>query len=262
MGKEKIGPFIAQLRRERQMTQKELARRVCVTDKAVSKWERCVACPDITLLPEIAAVLGVTTAELLNGTRESPSVTTDGDREQNAGIKRVRRSLRVICSVIFTVILLIGAAVCIICDLAITGTMTWSFFPVVCCAFAGVVCIWPIRYGVRGIRRALIALSAAILPFLFVLDRLTAPRILPVGVPMALIGVAFVWYCYLVTVWQRKRKMRAAALIFAGAIAAQLVIVWILSYLIGDHFDLWDMLSIAVMAAGGGICLLIDAARY
>ena len=79
---------------------------------------------------------------------------------------------------------------------------------------------------------------------------------------MALIGAAFLWYAYLMAVWQRKRKARAAALIFAGAIVTEVVIVLILSALIGDHFDLWDALAIAVMAAGGGICLWLDSAGH
>lgn len=63
--KEKFGSFVAQLRKEQGFTQKELARRVYVSDKAVSKWERGLSMPDITLLIPLAQVLGVTVTELL-----------------------------------------------------------------------------------------------------------------------------------------------------------------------------------------------------
>lgn len=71
---ERIGLFIRDMRLERGLTQQQLADRLGITDKAVSKWERCVSCPDITLLRELADALGVTVAELLAGERdEAPS---------------------------------------------------------------------------------------------------------------------------------------------------------------------------------------------
>ena len=60
-----VGTGIARLRRERGLTQAELAERINYSDKAVSKWEREISCPDIILLPEIARVLGVSIAYLL-----------------------------------------------------------------------------------------------------------------------------------------------------------------------------------------------------
>ena len=66
LDKEKFGEFIAKLRKEMGMTQKELAERLFVSDKAVSKWERGQSLPDITTLNPLADALGVTAAELLN----------------------------------------------------------------------------------------------------------------------------------------------------------------------------------------------------
>ena len=66
LDKEKFGDFIAKLRKERGMTQRELAEKLFVSDKAVSKWERGQSLPDITLLNPLADVLGVTPVDLLN----------------------------------------------------------------------------------------------------------------------------------------------------------------------------------------------------
>lgn len=69
--KEKFGGFLARLRKEKGMTQKELAERLFVSDKAVSKWERSLSLPDVGLLIPLAECLGVTVTELLRGERTS-----------------------------------------------------------------------------------------------------------------------------------------------------------------------------------------------
>ena len=69
--KEKFGTFLARLRKERGLTQKELAERLFVSDKAVSKWERSLSLPDVGLLIPLAECLGVTVTELLWGERTS-----------------------------------------------------------------------------------------------------------------------------------------------------------------------------------------------
>ena len=65
----KTGVFIAAVRRERNMTQAELAARLHVTDKAVSKWDRGAGLPDISLIEPLAAALDVSVLELMQGRR-------------------------------------------------------------------------------------------------------------------------------------------------------------------------------------------------
>ena len=60
------GKRIQELRKGKGWTQKDLAERLSVTDKSVSKWERGQSLPDITLINPLADILGVTPAELLN----------------------------------------------------------------------------------------------------------------------------------------------------------------------------------------------------
>lgn len=61
-----MGEVISTLRKKKGMTQNELATILKVTDKAVSKWERNVSCPDISLLPLLAKALDTTLEELLS----------------------------------------------------------------------------------------------------------------------------------------------------------------------------------------------------
>ena len=65
MKNETLGTMIASLRKSKGMTQLDLAQQLGVTDKAVSKWERDLSCPDVNSLPKLAEVLGVTVDELM-----------------------------------------------------------------------------------------------------------------------------------------------------------------------------------------------------
>lgn len=67
MNQEKIGKFITKLRNEKQMTQQELADKIGVTDRAISKWENGRGMPDLSLLPLLANELNIEISELLNG---------------------------------------------------------------------------------------------------------------------------------------------------------------------------------------------------
>lgn len=69
MDKEKIGCFISALRKEKGMTQKELADRLHVSDRTISKWERGAGLPDASLMTGLSDLLGITVNELLAGER-------------------------------------------------------------------------------------------------------------------------------------------------------------------------------------------------
>ena len=71
MMKKTLGTMIAELRKQQGMTQLELAEKMGVTDKAVSKWERDLSCPDINSLPNLAGVLGVSVEELMQIKKEA-----------------------------------------------------------------------------------------------------------------------------------------------------------------------------------------------
>ena len=67
MDQEKIGALIASLRKKQGLTQSQLGAKVGVGDRAVSKWERGITCPDISIINELSSILGITSDELLKG---------------------------------------------------------------------------------------------------------------------------------------------------------------------------------------------------
>lgn len=68
-----IGSLISNRRKEKNMTQNDLALKLNVTDKAVSKWERDICFPDIALLPEIAEILDLNLEDLILGRKRAGS---------------------------------------------------------------------------------------------------------------------------------------------------------------------------------------------
>ena len=88
---ETIGNRIAKFRKAKSMTQEELANHMGVSSQAVSKWENDASCPDISLLPKLAKVLGVTTDELLTGKNDQVQMVPEHHRKSlNELIMRVK----------------------------------------------------------------------------------------------------------------------------------------------------------------------------
>ena len=87
MGKNTIGKFIAELRHDAGYTQKELAEKLFVSHKTVSRWETGETLPDISLLPVIAEIFGITTDELLDGERKAPAAETAPSPKADEEIK-------------------------------------------------------------------------------------------------------------------------------------------------------------------------------
>ena len=82
-----IGKRIAALRREKGLKQDDLAGMLEVSPQAVSKWENDQTCPDISLLPGLANILGITVDELLSGKQENAPVVTMVPEQQRKDIK-------------------------------------------------------------------------------------------------------------------------------------------------------------------------------
>jgi len=83
MKKQTLGMMISSIRKDKGMTQLDLAKEMGVTDKAVSKWERDLSCPDISSFAKLAEVLNVSIDELMQTKTESRSA------DQSESIRRM-----------------------------------------------------------------------------------------------------------------------------------------------------------------------------
>lgn len=93
MDQARIGAFIATLRKEKSMTQKEMAQRLGVSDKTVSKWETGRGMPDISIIPSLCKTLEVSVNELLSGDRLDVSSYQE-KAEENIQALMQRRSYK------------------------------------------------------------------------------------------------------------------------------------------------------------------------
>lgn len=113
MNTEKTGEFITKLRTENNLTQKELADRIGVTDKAVSKWETGRGFPDISVLEILARELGVSVTELINGERMDPDDPEKaGSQADSAVLETLRYVKQMIRKTVGIIVIIIGACLC------------------------------------------------------------------------------------------------------------------------------------------------------
>lgn len=139
MNAQETGRKIQQLRKSHSWTQRELADRLCVTDKSVSKWERGLNYPDIAMLEPLAQVLGTTVVELL-GIEHAPehekleAVTAVAVKETERLKKETRE--RALTGIIMCI--LIFVSLCILGHMLIEREI-YDFPLNICCACLSVV---------------------------------------------------------------------------------------------------------------------------
>ena len=158
MNQKDIGKFIAACRKKNNLTQAQLAEQLGITDRAVSKWETGNSMPDSSIMLELSQILGITVNELLSGEEihmENYEIKADENllalkqRDENNLNKNV-----VICF-IYSLTLMVGIVVCVICDIALSGGLTWSLIPLSSIIFAWVISFPVIILGKRGIAGSL-----------------------------------------------------------------------------------------------------------
>jgi len=113
-----FGIFLKQKRQEKKLTQKDLAKLLYVSESAISKWEKNIAHPDVTLLPKLSEILGVTEHEIITASIDNKT------REEKAQAKKWR-VFSISWSLFFYIAYSIALITCFICNLAIDRSLSW-----------------------------------------------------------------------------------------------------------------------------------------
>ena len=88
MDNRKVGELIYHLRKEKGLTQKQLADQMNISDRTISKWERGYGCPDVTLLPSLSTLLGVNIENILDGELSSNEFVGGNMKKSNYFVVR------------------------------------------------------------------------------------------------------------------------------------------------------------------------------
>ena len=267
MNQTEIGKFIAKCRKEKKLTQAQLAEKLNITDRAVSKWETGKSMPDSSIMLELCEILGITVNELLSGEKIDMERFEKKADENLIALKRKdenNMTKNVIISILFSVTLLIGIMVCLICNIAISGNLTWSLIPISSIVFAWVISFPSIILGKRGVVVSLISLSVFIIPYLFLLGNLIKVKeVFSVGAVVAVTSIVFLWI--IAATFNRigkTRKLIALGMTFLLAIPFMIIVNVILSKMIEEPiFDIWDMLSIFILLIFATVSFICDYAK-
>ncbi len=235
MNNKKIGDYISMLRKNNNLTQKELADKLGVTDKAISKWERGAGYPDISMLKPLSKVLGITVNELLEGESD------EEDKTENAGVEDDKENsvtnvlvyaekiMKIkeynkgkIASTILAISLILAIFICVIVNIAVERRMTWSYIVIGSCVLGGSLFIPPLLYKVHGFLISLRFLTILIIPYLallqFITNRLTTPKpewLWSMAFPISMTWLLIIW---LMVVFYKFKKMKWWLTIAIGAL--------------------------------------------
>ena len=144
--KKSFGAYIRKKRLEAELTQKELAGRLFVTESSVSKWERNLSYPDVSLVTSICRELGISEHEFFTACDDDQAHVQE---RQAAVWRRVKLWFRRCCLVGYA----LSLVVCPICDLAINHTLSW--FWIVLPALALSFCVTNLPWLVERNRLAI-----------------------------------------------------------------------------------------------------------
>ncbi len=229
----KTGKFIAGLRKEKGLTQAQLAEKLNITDRAISKWETGKSMPDSSIMLELK-------------------------RKDEKNFK-----LNTVISIIYTVVMLTSIVICGICDFSISGSFTWSLITFAAIIYAWLISIPMIYLGQRGVKVSLISTSIFTIPFLYMLSSLIHVKALfSIGAIMAIIAIAYLWTIYYLFTHFQNRKFLACGITVLTAVAISIIINIILSTMLGAPiFDIWDALSGFSLLILGVILICFDATK-
>lgn len=204
MDNKKIGDYISNLRKKRNLTQKDLADILGITDKAVSKWERGAGYPDISLLRPLADVLGTTVNELLEG--EHSKNLCDTSNEVNNALNYVNQILTFkehkygkILATLLSISFILAVCISIIVDIAVNHTLSWSLLVTTSCILSGCIVLPPLLKNKRGLIYSLCFLTVLLIPYLASIELIISGSVTSsgwlwgIGIPVSLTWLIIIW---------------------------------------------------------------------
>ena len=252
--KKTFGSFIRQKRTEKNLSQKDLADVLFVTVGAVSKWERGVSYPDITLISELCRILEISEHELITA-----STDTDGRKQKQEA--RKFRMIRGAWIWIPTIAYGCALLICFICNLAVNHTLSW-FFVVLASLFCGYTFVPTVTCFLES--KKLLAFAVSTYCSIGLLLFTCGVYIQDVSwVLTACLGVSIGYVCLFLPMVLFKTKVSRYKFLIAFSLAQVLTILLLISVNVWHPFMLGPAVLITCYAfAPVLICALICTLRF
>ena len=153
MNQSKIGTFIADKRREKNMTQAELAEKIGVSNKTISKWENGKCMPDYAVIQSLCEELGITVSELMDGEDASKDSLRAYDEEQILDLLRRTQTLESQRNSLSGVVLIVMGIAFLALSFSIGGSNTKDLMSGLLLGLAIVEMLAGVSTAVRGMSR-------------------------------------------------------------------------------------------------------------
>lgn len=279
MDNQKIGNFISELRKEKGLTQKALAEKLNVTDKAVSKWERGIGYPEITNIPLLAEILDVSVSALLLGER----ISSDEKKETKAiditkadiivtdTIEYAKQSneyktsrIKRIALTSMTLTFLLAIFVCMLCNYVISRTFDWSLYVV-----GGQIVVWLLVFPFLAMKHhrcvtALLGLTITTMPFLLLVEHLCPIKdwAFSLALPIVIISLVSLWITVILFVYTRFNRFYLISLVlFVYGIIVNPITNGIISRYLGKSNVLSTMINALSLVFAAIVLAIIGYSR-
>ena len=245
--KKTFGSFIRVKRSEKKLSQKDLAELLFVTEGAVSKWERGISYPDITLISDICRILEISEHELI-------TASTDMDSRKMKQEARKFRTIRNAWLWVPTISYAAALITCFICNLAANHTLSWFFV-----VLAALICAFTFVPTVTGFFQTNKLLAFAVSTYLSICLLLFTCAIYTGGLSWfltACIGVLMGYVMIFAPVLLSKTKYARYKYILS------FTALFLLTVLMMIHIRLWQpyMLGNAILLSAYGFIPVIACA--
>ncbi|MGB4658529.1 MAG: helix-turn-helix domain-containing protein [Mobilitalea sp.] len=210
--KSKFAKFISNKRKEADLTQKEFAERLFVSDSTISKWERGLSYPDITLISSICKELNISEHEFFIACEDI------GAREEKKQANKYR-NLKKVSFWTLNISYVIGIITCFICNLAIDHTLSWFYIVLTAVALAFTITSLPVILSQNRTIKVFIIGTILIYILEFVCNVYSGQHwFISIAVPITTVSIAICWTIMLLIRYTRIGKWMKAGIV-AGILA-------------------------------------------
>lgn len=220
-----IGTFIMELRKEKGLTQKQLADQLHISDRTVSKWERNIGYPDISMLQPLAEAFDIDVDILLAGQRGDTQMQKQGSSYlidyMLAHMKKNTHTL----SYVLCMLGMLAILICGVCDYAMTSSFSWSLLVAASIIFAvSIICAMLLIKEERILKTAAF-ISIAVFPYLWFIEIVLQQAwfVYPC-LPIAVLSICYAWFVILLSrFWNAPVCMKIAVTLAFAPVLSMLI---------------------------------------